>query len=167
MDYNEKKQRLELFLNSNYPLKENETLYVEEHNGDEYIEIDIRIDKEIGRGVFKSHYDYVFVGKEFLNWLSFRENKDYDWLSFGENEDYENERGCDEGIRQTGRSTRLADDYIQELFENGHVKIRDHIDIREMHKELFRKIINRLESEHHNCSYSFEINNQNFAIKLR
>lgn len=51
--------------------------------------------------------------------------------------------------RRTGRTTRLADNYIQQLFSKGFVEVRDHYtDGRLGHEHLFSVICNRLRSEH-------------------
>jgi len=51
-------------------------------------------------------------------------------------------------IRQSGRTTRLADQYIQELFETGSIEIRDHQGSQQSHNRLGRIIRNRLQREH-------------------
>lgn len=50
--------------------------------------------------------------------------------------------------RQTGKTTRLADEYIQELFTTGHIKIKDHMGMQDCHDRLFRIIHKRLRNEH-------------------
>lgn len=66
------------------------------------------------------------------------------------------------GVRQRGRTTRLIDYYIQQLFAcNGAwIVIRDHCDLEienscniKMSKELSHKIIKRLGFEHNIKSY--------------
>ena len=52
--------------------------------------------------------------------------------------------------KATGRTTRLADQYIQDLFNNGFVKIRDHVDKRTAHFMLFEIVLKRLQQEHSN-----------------
>ena len=51
-------------------------------------------------------------------------------------------------IRQSGRTTRLADQYIQELFETGSIKIKDHHDSHHSHNRLRIIIHDRLQREH-------------------
>jgi len=50
--------------------------------------------------------------------------------------------------RRTGRTTRLIDGYIQQLFEEGSVLIKDHHDSPDSHCYLFRKVLARLKAEH-------------------
>lgn len=53
-------------------------------------------------------------------------------------------------VRQTGRTTRLADKYIQQLFSEGFVEVKDHhTSGRSGHEHLFSIIFNRLKNEHH------------------
>ena len=52
--------------------------------------------------------------------------------------------------RQTGRTIRLVDYYIQELFKNPNswITIKDHYDHPTAHKVILGKILKRLDSEH-------------------
>lgn len=50
--------------------------------------------------------------------------------------------------RGTGRSTRLMDQYIQELFLNGEVIVVDHENTTNSNMFLTDKIIRRLNAEH-------------------
>lgn len=54
---------------------------------------------------------------------------------------------CD---KSTGRTTRLIDYYIQQLFQNKgeYVVICDHYDSVNSHRRLFDLIVNRLQTEH-------------------
>lgn len=57
--------------------------------------------------------------------------------------------------RRSGRTTRMIDEMVQELFTNGSVGIRDHhatTDMRvlqNLRNDNMKKILNRLASEHH------------------
>lgn len=51
-------------------------------------------------------------------------------------------------MRRSGMTTRLADQYIQELFTTGYVEVRDHVDTRQMHEYLWKMVIRRLQFEH-------------------
>lgn len=53
-----------------------------------------------------------------------------------------------ENKRSTGRTTRLVDHYIQELFTKGEAIIIDHFNTRNENKELAKKVLNRLNNEH-------------------
>ena len=68
--------------------------------------------------------------------------------------------------RATGRTTRLADAFIQELFKTGHIKIIDHYNSRDAHKRLFNIICRRLELEHGN-QHHFQFKPQTFEIKIK
>lgn len=72
-----------------------------------------------------------------------------------------NERG-----RATGRTTRLADAYIQELFKTGNIKIYDHHNSQQSHKRLSKIIWRRLEIEHGDCIH-FQFLPQTLEIKLK
>lgn len=54
---------------------------------------------------------------------------------------------CD---RSTGRTTRLVDYYIQQLFQNkgAYVVICDHYDSVNSHRRLYDLVVNRLQTEH-------------------
>lgn len=60
--------------------------------------------------------------------------------------------------RNTGRSTRLVDKYIQEFFtkELGtSIKVIDHIDSDQTNNALMQKLVSRLVSEHgHKINYA-------------
>ena len=65
-------------------------------------------------------------------------------------------------LRATGRTTRLVDFYIQELFNNKNteIKIKDHTDDRRSNNYLMYKVLNRLENEHKVVKVTFNgINN--------
>lgn len=51
-------------------------------------------------------------------------------------------------FRADGTSTRMADQYIQDLFNNGKIHVQDHYDGRAAHEHLFHIIMRRLEMEH-------------------
>lgn len=51
-------------------------------------------------------------------------------------------------IRRSGRTTRMADAYIQELFEKKAIVVRDHYNDTMRHAFLFHLIIERLGREH-------------------
>lgn len=60
------------------------------------------------------------------------------------------------GERNSGRTTRLADHYIQELFINNEVEIKDHYPQESAHYYLLRVIANRLDFEHLNVKYKIK-----------
>ena len=161
--YNEKYEKLmEEFLNERLPLEKHEKLTVHEVY-EEYNEYDdntdifvtYHIDHEISLGIYERTTSSVVVNiKEFERWLS----------SFSSKEEKVDE--YEDSLRQIeiGRSTRLADAYIQELFTTGEIQVRDHIDKLNCHKELYVKIRRRLVTEHRHRSIWFD--NVNFKITL-
>lgn len=50
--------------------------------------------------------------------------------------------------RRIGNSTRLIDQYVQELFTKGEIQVFDHFDTQESHESLFKRVLNRLGFEH-------------------
>ena len=72
--------------------------------------------------------------------------------------------------RATGRTTRLIDYYIQELFIKGEILVKDHDSTRDIDRRLFRLVFNRLSNEH---SWLWQIQDYiifdkvNFTIKLK
>ena len=66
-------------------------------------------------------------------------------------------------IRHSGRTTRLADHFIQELFTKGEVQVRDHWDEPRAHHYLVHIIVRRLEFEHLRTDFSI----RGFTIKLK
>ena len=61
--------------------------------------------------------------------------------------------------RQTGRTTRLVDFYIQELYNNSNkeIIIKDHYENNESNRYLLSRIKYRLEKEHIGDSFRFTI----------
>ena len=73
-------------------------------------------------------------------------------------------------VRKTGRSTRLADEYIQSLFKKRKIIVMDHYPSKEANMFLFRKILRRLEFEHPNLSRFIKSDSRdikNLTIELR
>lgn len=67
-------------------------------------------------------------------------------------------------IRRTGKSTRLIDQYIQQLFELGTITVHDHHESEVSHLLLKEKILKRLSFEHpfieikkHDKLYPFQV----------
>lgn len=60
--------------------------------------------------------------------------------------------------RSTGKTTRLIDYYIQELYNNPNspIKIIDHCDHPQSSKYLIKAILRRLNSEHYNDKFKQE-----------
>lgn len=51
--------------------------------------------------------------------------------------------------RRTGQSTRLVDQYVQQLFTFGEIEVRDHFDSVSLHELLTERVLLRLKNEHH------------------
>lgn len=69
--------------------------------------------------------------------------------------------------RATGRTTRLVDSYIQELFNNkgSYIDIKDHYNSREADRILVNKIEKRLQSEHR-VIYTIKEKDRSFIMKI-
>lgn len=68
--------------------------------------------------------------------------------------------------RRTGKSTRLADSYIQELFTSGNIKVKDcWKNNHALDKDLFEKIVRRLSIEHPNMNFKFRKGDLTIEIK--
>lgn len=67
--------------------------------------------------------------------------------------------------RASGRTTRQADAYVQELFTKGEIKVLDHAGSEGIaNKSLFNVILGRLRNEH--PTVRFEFNREKWSIKL-
>lgn len=66
--------------------------------------------------------------------------------------------------RASGRSTRLLDSYIQELFKNKSAEVIDHDDAQQSHSLLCNKLIQRLINEHQGVRFEIIYPNK---IKLK
>ena len=64
----------------------------------------------------------------------------------------------DEKDRCSGRTTRLIDGLIQELFKEGKIKVYDHWDAIQSHEMVFKKILKRLSVEHPKIGLNADIN---------
>ena len=58
--------------------------------------------------------------------------------------------------RRSGRTTRLADQYIQQFFDIGEVKISDHTNHRDSNRHLIKVICSRLDNEHRHIEYDVD-----------
>jgi len=76
--------------------------------------------------------------------------------------------------RQTGRTTRLVDFYIQQLFECGEISnITDHIEKDYPHNNSYKmdsflidRILNRITREHPGIAKKIEVNHTKKTIKI-
>ena len=75
-------------------------------------------------------------------------------------------REIENNLRASGRTTRLIDYYVQELFKNKNtdIEIRDHNKGRMSALYLMDKIVNRIKSEHPRVAVIS--NNVNCTLKL-
>ena len=69
--------------------------------------------------------------------------------------------------RRTGRTTRIIDNAIQKLFEDGEITVRDHYGTRQADERVFFIIIDRLEREHGITKDMLELNKSRHLIKLK
>ena len=60
--------------------------------------------------------------------------------------------------RRSGRTTRLVNEAIDELYEKGSVELKDHYDSPIATINLLRKVLYRLHNEHSHMNYSHEGN---------
>lgn len=74
------------------------------------------------------------------------------------------EQEVEQKLRQTGRSTRLLDSYVQELFEKGFVEVIDHHNTIQSNTLLFGKLVQRLTNEHKGLRFEITYPNK---IKLK
>lgn len=68
-------------------------------------------------------------------------------------------------LRVDGSSTRLLDQYVQDLFKNGTITIRDHYDYIATHRWLFHRFMKRLELEHPNMMKHIKTD-KNLTVKF-
>ena len=66
--------------------------------------------------------------------------------------------------RGTGRTTRLIDSYIQELFKNGEIEVRDHYDSIHAHKYLVKRIVDRYNNEFNRGHQKLVIKHLNIKV---
>jgi hypothetical protein len=72
-----------------------------------------------------------------------------------------------EGKRQTGRTTRIIDKCIQELFQAGECTIMDHSGQRHSNWMIMDRVVRRLMMEHEISPSMLSINRSKFIIKLK
>jgi len=68
-----------------------------------------------------------------------------------------------ESLRCTGKTTRIVDAAIQELFNTGRVTIQDHVNHRDSHNRTMQRVCRRHKSEHHGIQYTIN----GYSIKLK
>lgn len=69
-------------------------------------------------------------------------------------------------LRGTGRTTRLIDRYIQELFTEGYIIVKDHYNSLDADRFLTERILKRLKSEHPYVRVNKVTNGNNIILKL-
>lgn len=79
-----------------------------------------------------------------------------------------------QGLRRSGRTTRLADSYIQELFDKGTITVADHFTHSEngrpfpnASRNLFDVVSTRMEREHKGDFYNLVLDVRNLTITLK
>ena len=68
--------------------------------------------------------------------------------------------------RRSGRTTRLVNEAIDELYEKGSVELKDHNDSPIATINLLRKVLYRLHNEHSHMNYSHEANKIFFIFDI-
>lgn len=68
-------------------------------------------------------------------------------------------------MRRTGTTTRMVDDYIQDLFKTGSIEVIDHWDTRKSNVRVMDIIIRRLKHEH--PATQLKVSRCNLSIELK
>lgn len=69
--------------------------------------------------------------------------------------------------RRTGRTTRLVDSFINELFTQGQVKVYDHHPLNHSSLMVLKMVLKRLKSEHGIDESDLIINRSKLLIHLK
>lgn len=69
--------------------------------------------------------------------------------------------------RQNGYTTRLVDEYIQQLFTTGKIQVKDHYPNISASQDLVSRILNRLQLEHNLTKKDLEVNKNTFEITYK
>ena len=128
------------------------------HNIHEYIPA---LEKRLERVVLDKYREIKFRGTRFNNTTKRNfgiSEQELDNLF----ESYEQE--VEQKLRATGRSTKLLDSYVQELFEKGFVEVIDHHNTTQSNTLLFGKLVQRLTNEHRGLRFDITYPNK---IKLK
>lgn len=72
-----------------------------------------------------------------------------------------------ESGRRTGRTTRLVDSFINELFTQGQVKVYDHHPLNHSSLMVLKMVLKRLKSEHGIDESDLIINRSKLLIHLK
>jgi hypothetical protein len=72
-----------------------------------------------------------------------------------------------EDIRRQGRTTKIVDKCVDELFETGFVVIKDHYDTIQENLNCCYKVINRLKAEHNLQKRDFIIDYTKPSLQLK
>jgi hypothetical protein len=75
-------------------------------------------------------------------------------------------RGIDSEPRRTGRTTRLVDAYIQQLFRKGEITFTDHHPSQRGRRMAFDTLVERLYAEHGGRE-NFEVITGEFKVRIR
>ena len=70
-------------------------------------------------------------------------------------------------MRATGRTTRLVDEAIQNLFNNGRCVAHDHWPEKHAYQYLFERILKRLEIEHNKSKNDLIVDINRMTISLK
>ena len=69
--------------------------------------------------------------------------------------------------RRVGNTTRIIDNAIQLLFEDGDIEVRDHYNSHDSNNQLLSMILRRLELEHPDILHYLIIDKKNQIISFR
>lgn len=69
--------------------------------------------------------------------------------------------------RRTGNTTRLVDQFIQDLFIYGECKVYDHYPTRQASMMVYESVLKRLRNEHNHVWDHLEINKSRLTIRLK
>jgi len=69
-------------------------------------------------------------------------------------------------MRRSGRTTRLIDEAVQALFNNGSVVVYDHHPTKRADERLFEMLLERLSREHEINKTNSTIDRNTFSITL-
>jgi len=72
----------------------------------------------------------------------------------------------DDRLRASGRTTRIANRLIEDLFTKGFIRVEDHWDNPNAHRELFERTLERLSNEHPGIMSNLEIYKKELFIAI-
>lgn len=71
-------------------------------------------------------------------------------------------------MRRTGQTTRLVDQFIQELYQNGKTRVYDHMnDNEEARENIYNRVLKRLSMEHPHDLAKIKKDDRTFEISFK